>query len=505
MTESRTRKSMRNVAVGLGAQVVLLALGIVCRAVFIHTLNIEFVGIDSLFLSILGILTLADAGLGAAVMYAMYQPLRDGDTARLASLVSFTRTMYRYVAAIVFVGGLAIIPFLDHMANTDGAVRYLEVYYVILLASVAGSYLFSYRMPLLVADQRVYLTSAWGLGFQGSRSALQIVALLAFESYLPFVTLQAVATVSNAAFVRWRCGTIYPYLRDAAEPLPGPARKSLLDSLKALVIYRVSGVVLNNTAPILVVTVLGAAVGGRYANYMLIVGTAILLLDIVFTSLTASIGHLAVEGSPDRSRAVFDELGLVAAVLYGVVSVGLLTMLDDLVSIWVGSKYTLDETVLLAIVINFLVYGLMAPVMAFRQATGLFRDAKYALALTAILNILLSIVLGHIIGLAGIVVATPIARLLANYWIEPWLLVRKHIGGGFASYLLRQAEFVGLVALSVVVVGAIDPGSVGPVPLRLLAEGVTSVVVTGAIMGLAMGRTVAFKMLRYRVTGREPS
>jgi O-antigen/teichoic acid export membrane protein len=246
-------------------------------------------------------------------------------------------------------------------------------------------------------------------------------------------------------------------------------------------------------------------VGGRYANYMLIVGVATLLLDIVFTSLTASIGHLAVDGTPERSRAVFDELGLVAAGLYGIVAVAMLTMLDGVVSVWLGSQYTLDETILLIIVINFLVYGLMAPVMAFRQATGLFRDAKYALALTAVLNIAFSFVFGTIFGLAGILVATPVARLLANYWIEPWLLVRRHIGGGFASYLLRQGLFVVLLGLSVVVVRAINPGSVDPVALRLLAEGGCAVVVTGGIMALAMSRTSAFRTLRSRLSRLGPS
>ena len=99
-----------------------------------------------------------------------------------------------------------------------------------------------------------------------------------------------------------------------------------------------------------------------------------------------------------------------------------------------------------AIVLNFYLMGSMAPIFAFRVATGMFREARYILAVAAVLNLGLSIVMGKFLGLAGILYATALARLSTNYWYEPMILFRRHIHGEARRYAGTQLASIVMLA-----------------------------------------------------------
>lgn len=53
---------------------------------------------------------------------------------------------------------------------------------------------------------------------------------------------------------------------------------------------------------------------------------------------------------------------------------------------------------------------------------------------TAVINLVLSVILGKMIGLAGIIFATAIARLTTYFWYEPYLLFRNYFGQSCSVY-----------------------------------------------------------------------
>jgi O-antigen/teichoic acid export membrane protein len=362
--------------------------------------------------------------------------------------VAFSRKVLSVVASIVLIAALALVPFIDRLANAEGDLGPLGVYFLVLASSTSINFLLTHRVIVLIADQRIYITKWYGLLFQGARLLLQVGALLSLHSYFAYVSIQAISTVALAVFLHWRGGRAYPYIR---ERCPGPdreVRQRLLANVRAMMVYRVSGVALNSTDAILAVSILGAATGGRLANYMFAIGAVLTLTDIGTTSLSASVGHLVVNARKEVRLAVFRELGLLSGILCGLISVILALTLDDIVSLWLGQQYLLSSEIAPLLALNLYVYGLTVPVMIFRQATGLFRDAKYILFGTAMLNLALSVILAQAYGLAGILVATFLARMLGNFWWEPYLLLKNHLEGSFGRFCFRQLLYLGLALLS---------------------------------------------------------
>lgn len=53
--------------------------------VFTRTLSAEYLGVSGLFTNILSMLSLAELGIGSAIVYALYKPLAVDDKEKVAS------------------------------------------------------------------------------------------------------------------------------------------------------------------------------------------------------------------------------------------------------------------------------------------------------------------------------------------------------------------------------------------------------------------------------------
>ena len=73
--KTRTQHSVRNVMVGTGGYFFNLILSFVCRIMFTHVFNSVYLGVSSLFSNIFTMLSLAELGIGTAIIYALYKPI----------------------------------------------------------------------------------------------------------------------------------------------------------------------------------------------------------------------------------------------------------------------------------------------------------------------------------------------------------------------------------------------------------------------------------------------
>ena len=110
MKKTRTEYSILNIITGLGGYVLNTVLGLICRMAFTRTLSAEYLGVSGLFTNILSMLSLAELGIGSAIVYALYKPLAVDDKEKVASLVKFYGQCYRVIGIAVAAIGLALMP-----------------------------------------------------------------------------------------------------------------------------------------------------------------------------------------------------------------------------------------------------------------------------------------------------------------------------------------------------------------------------------------------------------
>lgn len=450
MSKGRVQNSIRNVFFSLLNLIVTFILNFVSRTVFIYILGTEFLGINGLFSEILMMLSLADLGLGSAMVYSFYKPLSEKDNKKIISLINVYKKIYTYIALVVTIIGISIIPFLNYIIKLDEPINNLKIYYILFVLNSVASYLFIYKSSLLNADQKGYIISKFSMVFNSIRILIQIVFLLITHNYIVYLVIQILFTLINNIFIGYKVDKLYPYLKGNYK-LQKEETKGIFDNVKSVFLYKVSGVLLNGTDNTLISLLVGTIYVGYYSNYNMIIGTISKFINTMFTALTASIGNLMTEGNNEKRFNVFKIIQTGSFIIGGISTICLYLLIDDFINLWIGKSFIFDKFTLIAILSNFYLSSVLPPIWIYREAAGIFKKTKYLMLITATINLFLSIILGKVYGIGGIIGASLISRLVTYFWYEPILLYKMYFTSSvkkyFISHLLNIILLLGTILL----------------------------------------------------------
>lgn len=187
---SRTEYSILNILTGVGGYFLNTVLGFICRMVFVRCLAAEYLGVNGLFTNILTMLSLAELGVGSAIVYALYKPLAENDEEKIASLMRLYSKAYRMIGTVIAIVGLALMPFIKLIIQDQPNIsESIYLLYAINLFNTASSYFFSYRSSLLIAAQRNYIVGGINYAITILQSILQMIFLLKFRNYLGYLLI----------------------------------------------------------------------------------------------------------------------------------------------------------------------------------------------------------------------------------------------------------------------------------------------------------------------------
>ena len=119
MKIQRTQNATRNVAVGVALRLYQMIGPFILRTVMIYVLGMPYVGLNSLFTSILQVLNLAELGVGSAMVYSMYRPIAEDNEKKICMLMKLYRIYYRVIGGVICALGLVIIPILPKLISGD--------------------------------------------------------------------------------------------------------------------------------------------------------------------------------------------------------------------------------------------------------------------------------------------------------------------------------------------------------------------------------------------------
>lgn len=101
----RQKLAVKSSVIGLAAKLLTMVLSIISTRLFVHYLGVEIKGLSGLIANILSLLQLAEMGIGAAIIYALYQPIVEDKKEEIKSLMAFYKKAYRYIGLLIFVIG----------------------------------------------------------------------------------------------------------------------------------------------------------------------------------------------------------------------------------------------------------------------------------------------------------------------------------------------------------------------------------------------------------------
>lgn len=494
MSRDRIKNSTYNMMSGFLYQLITIIMSFLSRTVFIRTLGIDYLGLSSIFADVLNLLSMADLGFSTAMAYSFYKPLAEHDEKQLIALICFYKKVYRIIASAVTVLGLAMIPFLKWIINTEKEIPHLILYYLFSLAGVVITYLFVYRSQILTADQKSYEVLKISIWTTLLRTIFQILILLIWHNYIIYLSIGFLFQLLNNLIVTKKADNMYPFIKNK-ERINKEEEKKIFLNMKSIFLYKIGTTIFGATDNVVISLTIGTAMVGIYSNYLLVSNKLLLMIQIVFAALTSSIGNVIVVEESERRYEIFKAVQSMSLVFCGIITSVFYIMANDLVFIWLGSEYTISTTAIIALTLNTYLSCSLLPLLIYRDATGLYMKTKYVMLLGAVLNIVLAIIMGNLWGLTGILFASAVSRVGTYFWYEPKILFKECFKKKVKGYYLSILYNALLVVVTIGIISRLFCTIEVDGWLMLIVKGCGIGVVCTVAFGGAYARTDGFQMI----------
>ncbi len=493
------------------SQMLVIVLNFVTRTVFIRALGEEYLGINGLFTNLLSMLSLAELGIGTAIVFKLYKPIETHNESRIIALMKLYKKIYTIIGWVIVALGLLCIPFLPIIIEDYETIIALKLNPALILLmyifnSASSYWFFAYKQSIVRAHQKSYLLTIWGYGIYILSALVQIIVLKVTGSFILYtVTVIAFNILRNFIYA-WIANRSYPYLKKKTdEKIQKSEVKELFKDCGALFLYKVNNAVINATDSIIISIVCGLSSVGVYSNYHLLSRNIKNLMSTAFDSIEASIGSIHATGKLEWKRSIFRATNLVAIVLYGCISIALVVVGDEFITLWIGSGYIANSfsfrgqtyfySLPLLLGIELFQTGSVVYLGRFRTAFGLFRQLKFRPVLSMIINLVVAAVLTPIIGLPGPIIGTIVANACTILIFDPIVIIRNELHISVREYFMRNFLYYIVTFIAGALAWYICTLISGEGLIMFIIRGCTCVAVSGLVYLIAFARSQELKIL----------
>ncbi|MBR2786189.1 MAG: oligosaccharide flippase family protein [Clostridia bacterium] len=449
MSKSRTTNTIYNFATGIVGQFIAILMQFIVRTVFIQTLGKSYLGINGLFSNILSMLSLAELGVGSAILFKLYDPLAKNNKARISVLMKFYKTVYMWIGIIVTIIGVLLIPFLHYMINDYDKLETLGInaviiYLLYLLQSVSSYLFFAYKSAIIRADQKEYKLNIVSYIFTIATTVSQIILLKIVSNFEIYITISVVFVILQNIVNAHIANKDYPYLKEKTEQkIEKKEIKEIFKDCFAIFLYKINGVVLKATDNIIISSVIGLEMVGMYSNYYILYTTIRTIFAKVFDSVIHSIGNLHAVDEAEHEYTVFKSVNFISVIIGATAGVGIFCISDNFVKTWIGDEWVLLQPFSLLMGIEIYILAITSFLSKYRSAMGLFQQAKYRPLASMLINLVVSFVLVKYWGVCGVLVGTIVSSVLTIMWYEPVIIHKYGLKNKFPvrNYFIKNAFF----------------------------------------------------------------
>ncbi|MBL3716202.1 oligosaccharide flippase family protein [Lactococcus garvieae] len=444
----RVVNSLRNSSFTVIQKIIGLILGFVTRTVFIHTLGISYQGLNGLFTSILSMLSIAELGIGSAIVFNMYRYIAENDTETMKSLMRFYRIAYQIVAAVVTILGLLLLPFLNFFSSYQGIHDNIFIIYLLFLTNSVAGYLFSYKRSILYADQKNYIVNIFDTLYTLLVNIAYTFVLYVFQSFTLYLIAALVLSIIENIFIQIYADKRYPWLKEKnIRKLEPEILQRFKKQIYGMFYHNIGTFIVMGSDSLIITKFLGLTTMGLYSNYSLITGNLSGLLMAALGGLTASIGNLLTEKNVNKSFDVYKNISFATFWIFSTFSAAILLTMQPFVLVWLGDKFTLSFPVLIMIVLNFYILGMRKPIRLFQDAAGIFYENRHIPVIGAALNLGLSLLFINFMGLAGVLLGTFLSTLILYGYSFPKYIYSPLFGRPISDYVVEQVKYLSVFVL----------------------------------------------------------
>ena len=407
---SRTSKFFYSTITTALLQIMILFSGLIIPYTIIHIYGSEVNGLLSSITQLIQYATLVEAGLSAAMIYALYKPLAAKDNNSInrilvAAKKTYEKSGYWFLFFITIIAlGYPLFISVDNLQN-------YEIFFLVLIIGLSGVLEFftlaKYR-AILTADQKTYVISLISIIHVLLNTIIIVILSYAGFSIILVRSIALVSVILRTVLLRLYVNKKYNFLDYSVVP-----DYESIDRRK-YAIYMQILTVIHSGSPILIAALfLTLNDVSIYTIYYLVIQGLITILSIFTTGISAGFGEIIAIGDKLKLKKAFEKFEIIYFSSITLVYYIAYCMYIPFIRIYTSNTDINYVNVSLAIfmAINGFIYSLKTPYSMLLIASGKYKESRIQNTVQGLLVILFGIPLSLLYGLIGIVIAMIISNL----------------------------------------------------------------------------------------------
>ena len=456
----KSKKALVNAIYGMVGYIILMVTNLVTRSFLVRTLQLDLAGVDTVFKNFLSFLSLAELGLSTGLIYKLYDPILQDNKIEIKKILNFYKQAYKIIS-LVFMSGAVVFACLTWVAIKEFNPIYLGILFMLYAGDTVASYLYANRKALIIADQRNYIVSRNDALISIGSMVVQVGCLLYLPSILPinryvsfiiFAAVKIVCRIIGALFIGRKFKQLYPdiYADKSTDTISKPERKALYKNMSAMLMHRIGAVSVTASGSAIVSGFKDVKMAGVYGNYMIIVNALNMMLAQIFNGVTASFGQLSVSSDREQVQKKFNLLYFTNFLIMAFFTTSFAVIVQPFIKVWIGdnAENLFPDTTVFLLCAYIYISGIRRVIIMAKDSAGLFRPDRYLALLEATINIVLSIILINVLGVAGLIIANFVSMLIVPLWSQPYLVFKYVLQNlkKFKFYYLRYVIYIAAAA-----------------------------------------------------------
>lgn len=452
--KSRTQNFFQNTLMTALYQFVVMLSGFILPKVMLSCYGSEVNGLVTSITQFINYLTLVEAGLSGAAVYALYKPLADKNTNEISRVVVATKKFYN-ISGWIFVGLVALLALVYPLIVKTESLGQVDVSLLVLVVGVSGILDFfvlaKYR-AILTADQKQYVISLTSLTY-----CILNTFLVAFLSIGGYGILAARIIALLAVFIRSfmlasYCKRNYSYLDYAVEP-----NKEALNKRWDALFLQILGTVHVGVPVVLSTLLTSLASVSIYSVYNMVINGVNSILSIFCSGLGAGFGDLIARKETKKLQRAYSDFEFAYyALITFIYSVAMVQILPFVLLYTDGITDANYNQPILAVLftLNGFLFNVKTPQGMLVTSAGLYKETKRQTTTQAVIAIAGGLVLGRTYGLVGILIAMCLSNLYRDIDLVcfiPKNVTRLKIGATVKKLLVSVVEMVIIVFIGMAI------------------------------------------------------
>lgn len=450
----RTKNTIINFLTDAIPQIIILIIGFVKIKFFIKILGNNQVGLYQLYGQIMAYLVLIEGGVGSAILFRLYKPIKDKDNEKISSIMSASSVIFKVIGTLIIIVGVILSFFVHFFVKDTGEFSngYMQITFIIYLLSQAFFYFTIPYRTMFEAEQKRYIPN---IIFQTTtiiKGILELVIVLLGHGLIEILISLTICTlIANVIMV-----IVFKQYYKNRINMKAKKDFSMLKDVKDLSVNTLGNLLTNNIDVLIISKFIGLPFVVIYTTYNYFVEALKQFVDKISGATMAGIGDLILE-SKEKAEKVFDEFNQMVSYIGSILCAPLFIIVNQFIDIWYEGD--VQTSLILAALFTIILYYqvIRIPLKVYTLSSGKFKEVKYFVILEIVINVVLSLILAHVMGIPGVLIATVISLFVADFTTKPVVIYKKILESSCMKYYIKSIINMIFVAVSLFIYYLVFP------------------------------------------------